>query len=172
MSPFSPSITDPAGLGPLHNVIGTAEISSISTSTLDDIDNLISLLVSNPFIDPAARDNTAQALTPLHRAAITKNVRAVKKLLKSSSKSNPSPSSNGTGRPITRSIINVADAQGKTPLWHACSDPSRDPDLIKVLAQSGGHFGAVTCPRIEGRSASGIKKLLENEFKKRSSSRG
>ncbi|KAG7005296.1 hypothetical protein G7Y79_00020g048240 [Physcia stellaris] len=171
-SPFSPSITDPAGLGPLHNVIGTADVSSISPSTLADITTLISLLVSNQTIDPAAPDRTAQALTPLHRAAITKNLGAVKELLKTSSKSNPSsPSSNGTSRPITRSLINIPDTQGKTALWHACKDPSRDPNLIKVLARSGGNFGDVTCPQIEGRSASAIKKLLENVEKVSSASR-
>ncbi|KAL8783695.1 MAG: hypothetical protein Q9213_004434 [Squamulea squamosa] len=135
------SLCDDCGLSCLHAVIGTVDVGDDASK----ISDIINLLLEGE-VDPSIPDSGERGFTPLHYAADTQNLGAVKALLK---------------RDKTR--INATDAQGKTALWYACLHPKPDMNVIKNLASKGGDFVDHRMPPLSGDNGDLVKSILEQD---------
>ncbi|KAL9595176.1 MAG: hypothetical protein Q9219_006599 [cf. Caloplaca sp. 3 TL-2023] len=135
------TLHDDYGLSALHATIGTADIEA-EDPMIPDILRL--LLDSNA--DPSLPDASDRGFTPLHRAADTGNLDAVKLLLE-----------------YDKTSINAMDKQGKTALWYACSHPNPVMDMIKYLARKRGTFVDHRTPDIHKSHEEIIMSLLREE---------
>ena len=97
-------------------------------------------------LDPSV-PSSERGFTPLHHAADTRNIDAVKNLL---------------DRAATP--INATDRVGKTAIWYACLNDSPVMDMIKYLARKGGHFVDGRWPQVSGSRGEIINSILENNM--------
>ncbi|KAL8696286.1 MAG: hypothetical protein Q9201_007734, partial [Fulgogasparrea decipioides] len=132
------TLTDEQGLPCIHAVIGTADVDTEPSS----ISSILTLLLDHG-VHVCCPDSTPEKLLPLHRCAMTKNISAAQLLLKQDQK-----------------IINIVDGIGKTALWHAVSQPSQKPKLVKLLVKKGGHFGSGKRPSLSGSKKEVISGIL------------
>ena len=134
-----PTVTGDDGLGAIHHAIGTKDVTDDPPETVE----IIQLLVKQG-AKMSAPDLTDDRLTPLHRAAMTKNVSALKFLLDCDEK-----------------IVNIPDGHGNTALWHACTIPNQKPPLVKELIMRGADFAGKPRPELLGHNLQSIKRDLD-----------
>ncbi|KAL8734978.1 MAG: hypothetical protein Q9181_002987 [Wetmoreana brouardii] len=135
------TFTDRQGLPSIHAVIGTADLDTEPSS----ISSILALLLDHG-VHVCCPDSTPEKLLPLHLCARTKNYSAAKLLLKHDEK-----------------IINIGDGIGRTALWHAVSQPSQKPKLVKLLVKKGGNFGSRKRPSLSGGKKEVISGILNDD---------
>lgn len=138
-------ILDDTGLGVVHRTIGTSPQLSTSPKVLEILD-----LLANKNVSMSSTDNSPHRRTPLHYCVITGNYEAAKFILRRSP-----------------GAANKIDRERKTPLYHACEDPSPHTRLIELLLEKGANFATKRRPRIESRE----KKLKINDLLDRAESK-
>ena len=112
-----------------------------SQETLD----VLELLIGHG-VNPTARDSTREQLRPLHRAAMTKNLSATKFLLEKN-----------------QAMVNLADAEGRTALYHACLTPNQNLKLVRELVAKGADFGDKQRPLMPDHGGQMIVDFLDEQ---------
>lgn len=140
-------VTDERGLGVLHCAVGESEI--IDEARAKQIVTILTSLVAAGASVNASEDSRERR-KPLHLCAITGNYYAAQYLLS-----------------IAPTCVNVADANKKTALYHACQHHSPNERLVRLLLEKKATFGS------KGRPSLGkhprfqkIRKMLDDAEKK------
>ena len=140
------SVIDEEGLSIMHATIGDSE--QLSKAKEQASAEILELLVKwHPSLI-SSRDKEKRQ--PLHYCAMTGNCCAAEYILRTD-----------------RTTVNATDNRWKTPLYHICEHHSPNKDLVKLLLRKGGNFGKRNRPTMNHVSHWGIKKLLDEEGKKR-----
>ena len=130
----------------MHATIGSSEqLSEVQERHTADI---LELLVN--YDSSLVRSKDKQRQQPLHYCARTGNYRAAQYILS-----------------VDRGMINTTDSSKKTPLYHICEHHSPNKRLVQLLLLSGGHFETRNRPRMEGVRLAKVKRMLDDEEKKR-----
>ena len=130
------------GLGAIHNAVGTED----RMTDPPEIPQILSMLIDQG-VAAATRDSTNEQLTPLHRAAMTKNVLATKLLLEKDP-----------------GMINLVDKEGKTALYHACAQPNQKLMLVEVLLDRDASFADKAQPPMPDHHGQEIERLINERF--------
>ncbi|KAG7005693.1 hypothetical protein G7Y79_00018g045000 [Physcia stellaris] len=136
-----PTVTGDDGLGAIHNAIGTADVVQESSETIE----ILAMLIDKG-VDPSACDCTRERLRPLHRAAMTKNVGAMRFLLEK-----------------YPDKVNLVDAEGKTALYHACATPDQKKPLIEEMVHRGANFAGESRPPMPDREGKKLARYLDEK---------
>ncbi|KAL8869866.1 MAG: hypothetical protein Q9174_003945 [Haloplaca sp. 1 TL-2023] len=136
-----PNVIDEDGLGAIHNVIGTADVSQ-EPSDIVDILNIL----SEAGIQLSVPDSTETQLRPLHRAVIWKMGKATKFLLDKDPE-----------------MVNLVDAEGRTALHHACATPDQKITLVQDLVHFGASFAGKQRPPMPDRNGRSIARYLDGK---------
>ena len=130
----------------MHATIGTSE--QLSEPKEQAAADILQLLTKH---DPSlTRSVDKDKRQPLHYCAMTGNYRAAQYILE-----------------VDLSRINATDSSKKTPLYHVCEHHSPNRRLVKLLLQNGGNFGTKRRPSMEKAKLVKVKKMLEDEEKRR-----
>ncbi|KAL9635701.1 MAG: hypothetical protein Q9164_003298 [Protoblastenia rupestris] len=112
-------LTDDEGLGVLHHTIGKSDI--LYESVLRNVLDILRVLVEH---NARVSITDKSRKLPLHYCAMTGNYRAAKYLLR-----------------VAPDVVNLADGDRMTALYHACVHHSPNEKLVKLLLSKGATFG-------------------------------
>ena len=112
-----------------------------SSETID----ILAMLIDKG-VDPSACDCTRERLRPLHRAAMFKNIGAMRFLLER-----------------YPDKVNLVDAEGKTALYHACATPDQKKPLIEELVHKGANFARKPRPPMPDREGRKLARYLDEK---------
>ena len=135
-------LTDDNGLGVLHCTIGKAEI--LNESLEGEIVDILRLLVEYK-ARVSTGDESELKQQPLHYCAMTGKCLAAEYILS-----------------VDPDVINLADGNGKTALYHACEHLSPKEKLVKLLLKKNATFGEKNRPNLHNVRHQRICKMLDN----------